>query len=130
MKLKDFVKRVIVDLFKKKVNTATLNETQEEFDVLDRIRFKPDFSGGINGTYDLDDNHYISIIMTTTSYGGNMGQFEIAVVNKLATNSSDHLVKLPKILKGEDVEGWLTLTELRSKIIEIENYFKNKKRRK
>lgn len=67
---------------------------------------------GIMGKIDLGNDVEISIIMHEHSYGGTQGLWEIACFNKEGQVDLECL--------GHDVIGFLTFTELETKIREIQ----------
>ena len=80
-------------------------------------RFEIRRPSGIIGKIDLGNDVEISIIMHESSYGGTQSLWEIACFDK------EGMVELECL--GYDVVGYLTFTELETKIREIQEELNN-----
>ena len=102
--------------------------TNKEEDIMDRLVVNFDekqevyrFPEGIKYRIPLKCGLELSVICTNYSYGGNLGLYEIAIMNPRTEN----LVDVSGIIEGfeyDTVVGWLTEDEVRDYIKELNTF--------
>lgn len=85
-----------------------------EYKTFEDVNFKPHPLGnGIQGIITFDNSYGASVVRTDTSYGGKLGLYEMAILDKMG-----HLMYTTQI--SDDVIGFLTAEQVTEKLIQIQ----------
>ena len=85
------------------------------YKTFDDIEFKPHPMGnGVQGVIMFDNGYGASVVQTETSYGGLMGLYELAILDK-----DGHLIYTTQI--SDDVIGYLEPERITEKLIQIQD---------
>jgi hypothetical protein len=77
------------------------------------LKFRPQRMGGVQSIMMFDNGYGVSVIKTPFSYGGKMGQYELAVLDSSGTITYNTPIT-------EDVLGYLSEKEVTSYMIEVQ----------